>query len=128
VVAALDLHEPGAPAKPRDRLGQEVGLGKGVARPLEEEHGDGHLREMVAAQLLGTPGRVEGIAEKDQRIGGHPLGHRHRRDPPPERLSSGHERKARPLRDRGPRDGAEIGAGLAPAVAEFVAEVVAGAS
>lgn len=57
-------------------------LDERVIGPFDEELRDSDRRQMLTARFLGPSGRMQRIPEVDQPIDAHPLGDRHRRQPP----------------------------------------------
>ena len=66
MVSVLEHAQRGAPADALEDRAQQSEVGERVARALQEQHGEVHLREMVGARGPGLARRVEREAEEDE--------------------------------------------------------------
>jgi hypothetical protein len=84
----------GRAAKARHQRANLFSRAKGVSTPLHEQHRLLDVREVRIATLLGSPRRVQRIAEKDEPgDAGDALGRDLRRDAASHRFSADEQRK-----------------------------------
>ena len=111
MIAVLDGDEGGAFAERFSKLAHQRDVGERIARPLQEQHGDFDLEEMLGALLRGAARRMQRKSEERQAAHARErsLGLRLRGHAAAERFAAGDQRKLghepRRLRHRGTHRG-----------------------
>lgn len=76
---------------------EQISAAQGVARSLEEQHGNPDLRQMIDTWLVGLAWRMERVGIEDHAPSGIPVGNEHRRHSAPHRPAAEYEGTAETL-------------------------------
>ena len=66
VIAIIHQHQGRTPAQSRYNRFEQAGVGKRIARPLQEQHRNVHIRQVLRPLFGWSPSGVEWKAEEDQ--------------------------------------------------------------